>query len=63
VKITDMHDTLIRIDENVKRLVEKDTDKEERIRKLERSRWYHSGAVAAFAFVLSKLGIPMPGAH
>lgn len=37
----DEHDMLIRVDENVKSLLIKDVDKEERIRSLEKWKWFH----------------------
>ncbi len=57
----DVIDTLARLDTKMNQILEKDADKEKRLRSLERWKWSHAISGTAFALVLAKLGIPLPG--
>jgi hypothetical protein len=49
-----------RTDENVKTLVEKDNDKETRLRRLERLHWLVIGGSAVATYVVNKLKLVLP---
>jgi hypothetical protein len=57
---TDIVDRLARIETKLDVVLERASDQEVRLRGVERKQWYHSGGIAAAAFVLTKLGVPWP---
>ena len=63
-------DALARLETKMDAVLEKDKDKETRLRSLEkrqgahsRQQWVHSITVTIFAAVLAKIGLPLPGGH
>jgi hypothetical protein len=63
VRETDIGERLARIETKLDAVLTSDTDKEKRLRSLERWKWSHALSGGALAIVLAKFGIPMPGAH
>ena len=61
VRDSDIGERLARIETKLDAVLNSDTDKEKRLRSLERWKWSHAISGGAVLALMAKLGIPMPG--
>jgi hypothetical protein len=56
--MNDIVDRLARIETKIDGLIVREDKRDERLSAVERKQWYHSGVLAAVAFLFSKFGFP-----